>query len=73
MAKKQLMCLWGALAPVYKGGEGRRPALGAGQVGGNRLGLLVLVAPFLLSEGERGKKREREKERGATPPPLVQF
>ena len=26
-------------------------------MGGNPLGLLVLVAPFLLSEGERGKER----------------
>ena len=43
--------------------------------GGDRLGLLVLVyhIPFLLSEGGRGNEREREKERGGAPPPLVQF
>ena len=41
-------------------------------MGGIPLGLLVLFAPLLLSEGERGKKREREKERGC-PPALVQF
>ena len=38
--------------------------------GGILLGLLVLFAPFLLSEGERGKEREREKERGPVPFPL---
>ena len=31
------------------------------------------IPPFLLLEGERGKEREREEERGAAPPPLAQF
>ena len=44
------------------------------QVGGVPLGPLVQFGPpFLLPEGERGKEREEEKERGAPPPPLVQF
>ena len=71
---EQLMCVRGAPPPYIKEGEGRRPALGAPQVGGFLLGLLVgFDPPFLLPEGERGKEREEEKERGAQPPPLVQF
>ena len=66
------MCFGVPLPPYIK--EEREEAGHRGHaMGGNRLGLLVQVAPFLLSEGERGKEREREKERGAAPPPLVQF
>ena len=59
------------LAPVYKGGRERRPALGVPQVGGVLLGLLVGFAPLPFTGGGKGKEREREKERGAPPPPLV--
>ena len=52
----QLVCLWGAPAPVYKGGRGE-----AGRPLWARQGFLLLLG------GER--KGERGKERGGRPPP----
>ena len=73
-AKNNWCILEAPPAPIYKGGRGEEASLGAPQVGGVPLGLLVqFAAPFLLSWGERGKEREKEKERGAPPPSLLQF
>ena len=68
MATDQLVCLWGAPSPVYKGGEeeegwpqGVRP----------KGGFLLLVGrfpPFLVQAGEEGRRGRGEKESGATPP-----
>ena len=51
----------------------QRPAIGAPQVGGVTLGLLVGFAPIPFIGGGKGEGGEEEKERGAPPPPLVQF
>ena len=68
--KDQLVCLWDAPSPVYKGGEGRPagppwPAPKRGIL----LGLQVLVGFHL--KGERGKEGEGEGEGkgGAAPLP----
>jgi hypothetical protein len=67
---EQLMCVRGAPTPVYKGGRGeevghrRAPSRRSPTWAPSRI-----HPPFLLSEGERGKEREREKERGAPPLP----
>ena len=45
------------LPPYIKEERGGRPALGGAPSGGVPLGLLVLVgSPFLLAEGEKGKR-----------------
>ena len=63
--REQLMCLWGAPAPVYKGGEEEAGGQGGCAIGRVQLGFLILVGvSFLFQEGERGKEKEREKERG---------
>ena len=60
---EQLMCVRGAPTPVYKGGRGeeagprrapsrRRPTWAPSRI--------RPPPPFLLSDGERGKERERE-------------
>ena len=72
--RNQLVCLWGAPSPVYKGGEegGGRP-----QGARPRGGLLLQVhssrfPPFLVQLGEEGRSG-KEKEGGGAAPPLVQF
>ena len=68
--REQLMCYGVPPAPVYKGGEGGgRPR---GTPWGEETDLDSMsnsASPFLLPEGERGKEREDEKERGARPLP----
>ena len=57
----QLVCLWGAPSPVYKGGEGRPadpPGCAPGM--GMLIGLLVLEGGNVT--GERGKEEEGEGE-----------
>ena len=65
----QLVCLWGAPSPVYKGGEGR-PASPPWRSPkrGILLGLQVLVG--FHQKGERGKEGEGEgKGKGGRRPP----
>ena len=70
-AKRTTVVLWGAPAPVYKGGEEEAGQQGAHQGEGSP----TRIQPhpfFLLLEGEKGKERERKRERGkgvAPPPP----
>ena len=72
-AKKQLLCFGVPPAPVNKGGEGRRPALGGAPSGGKPTRTPSPSRPLPSFGGGKGKEREREKERGAAPPPLVQL
>ena len=66
----QLLCLWGAPAPVYKGARGEAAGLGGGRAkGGVLLPPGVGLPPFLVGLGEGGKEEEEKKERGAPPPP----
>ena len=65
----QLMCVVGP-PHVYKGGRGRRPALGAPKVGGVPLGLLVGFAPLPYIGGGKGEgEGEGEGKGGAAPLP----
>ena len=72
---KTIDMFWGAPLPLYiKEERGGRPAIGARQVGGVPLGLLVLVSsPFLPTERGKGKEGRGRRKGGPHPPPLVQF
>ena len=53
----QLVCLWGAPSPVYKGGEEEATGQqGAHQGGGLLFPVGVGIPPFLVQEGEEGKR-----------------
>ena len=52
---EQLMCVRGAPTPVYKGGRGEEAGLGAPQVGGVPLGLLVQFGPLPFIGGGKGE------------------
>ena len=67
---EQLMCVVAAPPHVYKGGRGRRPALGAPQVGGVLLGLLVGFGPLPFTQGGKGEgEGGGEGKGGAAPSP----
>ena len=59
--KDQLVCLWGAPAPVYKGGEEEAGQQGARQGEGSptRTPVLVGFGPTLFSFYRRGKRARR--------------
>ena len=65
---EQLMCVVAAPPHVYKGGRGRRPALGAPQVGGVSLGLLVGFTPLSFYRKGKGGRRERRRRKGGRRP-----
>ena len=70
----QLVCLWGALSPVYKGveeGAGRPPM--ARPKGGFLLLLGVGFPPFLVQLGGERKAKEGRRKEGGRRPLLVQF
>ena len=84
MAKRsidQLLCLWGAPAPVYKGARGEAAGLGGGCTkGGVLLPPGVGLPPFLVQvgEGKEGEDKEKEGEGGkggkrARPPSPIRF
>ena len=64
----QLVCLWGAPFPVYKGVEEGRAALYGAPKGGVLLPVGVGFLPSLVGVGEEGRGRGREG-KGARPPP----
>ena len=69
-AKNNWCVLEAPPAPVYKGGRGEEAGLGARQVGGNPIGLLVLFAPSSFYQRGNGEgEGEGEGKGGRTPSP----
>ena len=79
---EQLCVLRGAPSPVYKGGRGEEAGLGARQVGGVPLGLLVQFAPLSFYRkgfrappakdmGLMGQEGKHTSHKGAGAPPPI--
>ena len=68
----QLVCLWGAPSPVYKGGEEGAAGLMVRPQGGIPTPTRSRFPPFLvqLGEGGKGGKGRRKGEGGRAPNPL---
>ena len=67
--RDQLVCLWGAPSPVYKGvEEGAGQPHGARPKGGNPTPTRSRFPPFLVQLGGEGKGRGEEGKGGRPPP-----
>ena len=75
MDKDQLVCLWGAPSPIYKGGEEEAgQPQGVRQGGRNPTPSRSRFPLFLVQLGEGGKGEEgKEGREGPRPKPIVQF